>query len=151
MLFAKAAIAFLLMPGIVAFGLPLVLAPVRLARPDGLLLVAVGTTFLLWCVREFYVSGKGTLAPWQPPTELVVTGLYRLSRNPMYVAVALILWGWALAFRSRNLAFYALAVMVAFHLRVIFYEEPTLARAFGQGWTRYTAKVPRWLSLSRLQ
>jgi protein-S-isoprenylcysteine O-methyltransferase Ste14 len=146
MLFWKALLAFLVLPGIVAFAAPLLLlkpaaAPFTL---PGVIVVVAGSALLLWCVREFYVSGRGTLAPWSPPQTLVVTGVYRFSRNPMYVAVVLILWGWAAGFQSRGLAIYALAVMLAFHLRVVFGEEPWLAGRYGQQWDRYRALVPRW-------
>jgi protein-S-isoprenylcysteine O-methyltransferase Ste14 len=104
----------------------------------------VGTTLLLWCVREFYVAGKGTLAPWTPPRHLVVSGPYRFSRNPMYVAVALVLSGWAIAFQTRALIIYALAVICAFHLRILLGEEPWLARTHGDAWRRYRSRVPRW-------
>ena len=63
----------------------------------------------------------------------------------MYVAVLLVLVGWATAFRSRALAIYAVAVGIAFHLRVVLAEEPTLARMFPAEWQAYRAKVPRWL------
>ena len=104
-----------------------------------------GIVGLFACVRAFYVEGRGTLAPWSPPKHLVVSGLYRYSRNPMYVSVVLILWGWAAGFHSRALAIYVAAVMVAFHLRVVFGEEPWLARTHGEAWHRYKAAVPRWL------
>jgi protein-S-isoprenylcysteine O-methyltransferase Ste14 len=112
----------------------------------GLIPLALGVVLLFWCVRDFYVAGKGTLAPWTPPQDLVVVGLYRLSRNPMYIAVLLVLLGWAVAFRSRPLAFYALALAIAFHLRVVLHEEPFLARTHGERWTQYRARVPRWFS-----
>jgi protein-S-isoprenylcysteine O-methyltransferase Ste14 len=89
-------------------------------------------------VWSFYSEGRGTLAPWSPPRHLVVGGLYHYSRNPMYVSVVLILWGWALGFRSRGLAVYALAVMAAFHLRVVLGEEPWLERTHGDAWARYS-------------
>ena len=152
-LFRRAVLAFLVLPGTAAF-----LIPLWLFRPGdsaqafdrlGLIPLTFGSVLLLWCVREFYVVGKGTLAPWAPPQELVVTGLYRFSRNPMYIAVALVLWGWALGFRSRPLATYAVAVMIAFHLRVILGEEPWLARAHGAQWVRYKSQVPRWLGVYR--
>ena len=95
-------------------------------------------------MRDFYVSGKGTLAPWAPPKNLVVVGLYRYSRNPMYVAVALILLGWASAFVSMALFVYLLCVVAAFQLRVVFGEEPWLARTHGQAWQQYACRVPRW-------
>ena len=117
-------------------------APVRSL---GLVLLALGLGLLLWCVRDFYVAGRGTLAPWAPPEQLVVVGLYRVTRNPMYVAVVLILVGWALAFGGLALWLYAGAVAIAFHLRVVFGEEPWLARRHGEQWTRYRASVPRWL------
>jgi len=145
-LFWKALFAFLALPGVVAFAVPLLLlkpAATSVSLP-GSMLVAAGSVLLLWCVRDFYVAGKGTLAPWSPPEALVVTGVYRFSRNPMYVAVDVILWGWAVGFRSGALAIYALVVMAAFHLRVVFGEEPWLANRYGARWQRYTASVPRW-------
>ena len=147
-LLARAVVAFLVLPGTVAFVVPLVLLrPGRAASFDllGLVPFCVGTALLLWCVRDFYAAGKGTLAPWAPPQRLVTIGWYRFSRNPMYIAVALILWGWALGFRSRALAIYALVVMVAFHVRVVVNEEPWLARTHGDEWARYKAQVPRWI------
>jgi len=111
----------------------------------GLLPLGVGLYLLLWCVRDFYVAGKGTLAPWSPPRHLVTTGLYRFSRNPMYVAVTLMLIGWSISTPSGPLAIYAVFVVVAFALRVRFGEEPWLARAHGAAWEEYKARVPRWL------
>jgi protein-S-isoprenylcysteine O-methyltransferase Ste14 len=148
-LFWQAVLAFLVLPGTVAFVVPLSLiapaAPGPFVDPSGLIPLALGLVLLLWCVRDFYVAGRGTLAPWAPPRELVMTGFYRFSRNPMYIAVVLVLWGWALGFRSPSLAIYALGVTLAFHLRVVFSEEPWLARTHGEKWTRYKDQVPRWL------
>ena len=147
-LFVRALLAFLALPGVVAYLVPWLFLPPASEwsiHLIGLLPFALGTTLLLWCVRDFYVSGKGTLAPWAPPQNLVVTGLYRYSRNPMYLAVVLILCGWALMFRSASLAIYALVVVMAFHLRVVLNEEPYLARRHGDRWVQYKATVPRWL------
>ena len=112
-LFFKALVAFIALPGVVAYIVPaLLLGPGTNAQTPGgagLAGIAAGTALLLWCVGEFYVSGKGTLAPWTPPIQLVVSGPYRFSRNPMYVAVALVLCGWTLAFRSRAHAIYTAA------------------------------------------
>ena len=147
-LFLQALLAFLALPGMVAFAVPWLIARGG-ARASydaaGIVLLAAGTLLLLWCVREFYVAGKGTLAPWTPPRHLVVSGLYRYSRNPMYVAVALVLAGWALTFHSRALAIYATAVVTAFHLRIVLGEEPWLARTHGAAWTNYKSRVPRWI------
>ncbi len=71
--------------------------PRHLVTPRGVPLLGLGTVLLLWCVRDFYVAGRGTLAPWDPPRHLVTVGLYRVSRNPMYLAVLLVLTGWAIA------------------------------------------------------
>ena len=147
-MFLRAVLAFLTLPGIVAFAIPLLFLKPADSPPfvaSAALLLGFGVFLLLWCVRQFYVEGKGTLAPWSPPRHLVVSGLYRVSRNPMYIAVVLILIGWAVGFRSRALAIYAVVVTLAFHLRVVFGEEPWLARKYGDEWVRYRARVPRWL------
>ena len=147
MLFGRAVAAFLILPGAVGFLVPWLLRPDPAHRSFHALALApltIGIFLLLWCVRDFYVAGKGTLAPWDPPRRLVIVGLYRRSRNPMYVAVSLVLIGWALAYRSEALLIYALAVMLMFHLRVVFFEEPWLARTHGEDWQRYRTRVPRW-------
>ena len=145
-LFVRALFAFLALPGTVAFLAPcLLVAPAeRSLSALGLVALLPGIAGLLWCVWSVYTAARGTLAPWSPPRHLVTSGLYRYSRNPMYVSVVLILWGWGTGFHSRTLALYALAVMLAFHARVILGEEPWLARTHGDTWARYQARVPRW-------
>jgi protein-S-isoprenylcysteine O-methyltransferase Ste14 len=133
----------------VAFLVPLgILAPGGIeafVEPAAVIPLGAGVGLLLSCVREFYVAGRGTLAPWAPPVRLVTSGPYRFSRNPMYVAVLLVLSGWAWGFRSMRLVVYAAAVTLAFHLRVLLHEEPFLNRTHGAVWLRYRARVPRWL------
>jgi protein-S-isoprenylcysteine O-methyltransferase Ste14 len=145
----RALLAFLALPGIIAFAVPIMVligsSHTRLAHPLGTIPLALGIGALLWCVRDFYVAGRGTLAPWAPPKRLVVVGLYRYSRNPMYIAVTLILVGWALTFASTGLAIYAACVAIAFHVRVIVAEEPYLAATHGDEWVRYEASVRRWI------
>jgi protein-S-isoprenylcysteine O-methyltransferase Ste14 len=152
-LLPKAIVAFLALPGTVAFVIPLaLLAPAgrsTFSNPVGFIPLGVGILGLLWCVVEFYRAGRGTLAPWAPPKALVVTGLYRYSRNPMYVAVLLILLGWSIGFRSGTLGSYAAMIAIAFHLRVILNEEPFLMRTHGQAWRHYASTVPRWLGARR--
>lgn len=143
----RAVIAFLALPGVVAFLVPATwvwFSSLSLLCPLGLVLIAFGTATLVWCVRDFYIAGKGTLAPWAPPQALVIVGLYRYSRNPMYVAVAVILLGWAVLFLSVPLLMYALVVIVAFHFRVVFGEELWLARKHGDVWKEYAQCVRRW-------
>ena len=147
-LLVRAIAAFLLLPGMVAFAVPIFLLaprkPFSLFNPLGLAPLAVGIVLLLWCVQQFYAAGKGTLAPWSPPQNLVVSGPYRFSRNPMYVAVVLVLVGWAVSFRSARLAVYAALMTVVFHLRVVLFEEPWLTRTHGGEWIRYQSQVRRW-------
>jgi protein-S-isoprenylcysteine O-methyltransferase Ste14 len=147
-LFWRALIAFLLLPGMVAFVVPWSLRP-RAAEVHvaGVPVLAVGVVLLLWCVRDFYVAGRGSLAPWAPPKNLGVVGLYRWSRNPMYIAVLTILCGWAIVFASRGLWIYAASIAIAFHLRVVLGEEPWLAHTHGQAWADYRANVPRWFGV----
>ncbi|WP_455245102.1 methyltransferase family protein [Petrachloros mirabilis] len=148
-MFLRALIAFLVLPGTVAFIVPVAWLwytdRTQLDLPFGLVILVVGVAGLMWCVRDFYVSGKGTLAPWAPPEKLVVVGLYRYSRNPMYISVALMLLGWAVSFGSLFLYLYTLIVVTAFHIRVVWGEEPWLARKYGSDWERYSSQVRRWL------
>lgn len=147
-MFAHAVVAFVLLPGVVAYLVPATWAWATgqvFRWPYGVAAIALGSAGLLWCVRDFHVSGKGTLAPWTPPQALVTVGLYRWSRNPMYVCVVMVLLGWAIAFGSADLLVYALAVAVGFHLRVVFGEEPWLARVHGADWQQYSRRVRRWL------
>ena len=80
-----------------------------------------------------------------PPKELIVQGLYRYVRNPMYLSVSTIVLGEALLTRSRTLLLYWGIFFVAANLFVILYEEPKLRRQFGESYERYTQRVGRWL------
>ena len=144
--FPQALFAFFALPGMVAFVIPWLLRPPDAhSNPAGIAILLLGIILLLWCVRDFYVAGRGTLAPWSPPKRLVIVGLYRLSRNPMYIAVLLVLCGWATLFESRPLWVYAALIAIAFHLRVVLGEEPWLDRTHGAEWLAYRERVPRWL------
>lgn len=111
----------------------------------GLLAIGLGTILLALCIIEFARSGRGTLSPADPPRRLVVRGLYRYVRNPMYLSVTLIVLGEVALTRSRPLLVYWLAWFVAVNLFVIGYEEPTLRRQFGTDYQRYTSAVRRWM------
>jgi protein-S-isoprenylcysteine O-methyltransferase Ste14 len=142
-----------LVPGTVAGYLPWQFFGLSTARVNpgnpvhllGLLILALGTVLLGACIWEFARSGRGTLAPVDPPRELVVRGLYRYVRNPMYLSVALILIGELLLTRSRALLGFAGAWFVVVNLFVVGYEEPALRRRFGESYRRYTASVGRWV------
>jgi len=148
-MFFRALLAFLMVPVVVTGVVPFMLAandPYKGAgNLSGLLLIGIGLTILLWCVRDFYVSGKGTLAPWDPPKKLVTVGLYRYVRNPMYVGVVFILSGWAVVTASPIILGFTLFLFMAFYLRVKTHEEPWAEANFGAEWLAYKSNVPRWL------
>lgn len=113
--------------------------------PVGWLLVVAGIAILLHAFARFALEGRGTPAPVAPTERLVVGGIYRHVRNPMYVAVLSIVLGQALLFSSWTVAAYlviAAAAMISF---VRLYEEPTLARRYGDEYEAYRRAVPGWL------
>jgi len=105
----------------------------------------MGTVILLWSCWEFAFRGKGTPAPIDPPKVLVAEGVYRFVRNPMYLGAVFILLGHVLWFQSLRLLIYVAAITAAFHLFVVFYEEPFLHRKFGESYADYCQRVPRWV------
>ena len=113
--------------------------------PAGALLGAAGIAIYLWCLWDFAVAGRGTPAPIDPPTRLVVRGLYRYVRNPMYVGVLAVIAAWALLFRSTAVLEYGAAVCAGFTLFVVLVEEPLLRRRFGAAYADYCRDVGRWL------
>ena len=110
----------------------------------GIAVAAVGGALALWCVLTFVFVGRGTPAPFDPPRRLVVEGPYGLVRNPMYIGAGLALGGAALFYQSWPLLSYVGVFWLASHLFVVWYEEPTLRRTFGQEYEAYRARVPRW-------
>lgn len=111
----------------------------------GLLSIGTGAALLGACILEFARSGRGTLSPVDPPRRLVVRGLYRYVRNPMYLSVTTIVLGEALLIQSRELAVYWALWFLGANLFVIGYEEPTLRQRFGASYDEYKRQVGRWL------
>src|SRR5579871_6552321 len=149
MLLLRALLSFLVLPVVVACIVPLALLPEDRWRVQGTFagwpVLGFGLLVLLICVRDFYVFGKGTLAPWDPPKRLVTGGPYKFVRNPMYVGVVCIVAGWGMITGSYLLAGYAVFLVLGFHMRVLLYEEPKLAQQFPADWQRYSSRVNRWL------
>src|SRR5437588_5854866 len=123
-----------------------IVAPTTTGAPQitGMIMVAVGTAIALWCVFTFVFVGKGTPAPFDPPRRLVIRGPYRFVRNPMYIGAVLVLAGLAIFYQSISVAIYAGLFLLAAHIFVVAYEEPTLRRTFGQEYDAYCVRVRRW-------
>jgi len=120
------------------------------SRYFGVPLIVLGASGLLWCIWQFFSEGRGTLAPVDAPKHLVVRGLYTYVRNPMYVSVATILIGETILFLSTAIMIEAGIFMVLAYSFVVFYEEPTLRRQFGESYERYSQTVGRWIPRRRV-
>src|SRR5258708_3820782 len=111
----------------------------------GILMMLLGAAAYFRCAWEFAVRGLGTPAPIAPTKFLVTTALHRYVRNPMYLGVLGVLLGEAATFRALVLLEYAAFCFAAVYLFVLFYEEPTLRRQFGESYEEYRRSVPRWI------
>jgi protein-S-isoprenylcysteine O-methyltransferase Ste14 len=148
------ALFFLLAPGVVVGLIPWLLtrwqvheplpywAPVRVL---GAILLVAGLIALVGAFVRFVVEGFGTPAPVAAPERLVVGGVYRYVRNPMYVAVLAAIVGQALLLGQLGLLLYAAGAWLVVAAFVRFYEEPTLTRRFGAEYEAYRRAVPAWL------
>jgi|SRR5687767_1168585 len=150
MLLLKNLLLTLVVPGTIVVYVPLLLAGGRppasgLVLLLALVLLGTGGVIYAWCLWDFAAFGRGTPAPINAPKKLVVHGLYRYTRNPMYVGALAVLLGWAVMFQGRALLIYALCVGICFHLFVVVYEERRLGQQFGAEYHDYCEKVGRWL------
>ncbi len=144
---------FVIAPGTVAGLIPWLITHWRLgegasigAMIFGLILIVPSLAALVECFVRFANHG-GTPAPVAAPPQLVITGLYRRTRNPMYVAVLGLIFGQAFLFASAALIAYGVGIFFLFMLWVSVYEEPTLRASFGEDYETYCANVPRWRPL----
>ena len=94
---------------------------------------------------DFASFGKGTPAPIDAPKKLIIRGLYRYTRNPMYVGVLTVVLAWVVLFQAAGLVVYAVIVATCFHMFILLYEEPHLEREFGSEYLVYKSNVGRWL------
>lgn len=153
LLFLKNLLFTLIVPGAVAVYVPLGLAggheglPPKwdMAQYAALLPLATGCAVYFWCLWDFASFGRGTPAPIDAPRRLVVRGLYRYVRNPMYVGVLLVIAGWALLFQSPRVLGYGAVVALVFHLFVVAVEESSLCGKFCNSYGQYCREVGRWV------
>lgn len=150
---AGSALFFIAAPGVVAGVMPWVLTDryrLPLSTLPGLvlagwILILAAVALLLHSFARFALEGLGTPAPVAPTERLVVGGIYRHVRNPMYVAVLSIILGQALLFSSWAVFGYGIVAAAAMVSFVRLYEEPTLARRYGAEYEAYRRAVPGWL------
>ena len=156
MLWIRGFIFTLLVPAVLGFVLPATIDPPR-RRPGGVW-IAVGMLIYGLCLIRFLLAGgtpaiffsrRWRLLIGEEPESLVSAGLYRFSRNPMYVGVLMVVLGQAMLFASLRLVAYGCALFLFFHLTVVFAEEPHLRATRGQSYDVYCQAVPRWLGLPR--
>lgn len=110
----------------------------------GIFITFIGLLIVFYCIFDFAIKGKGTLSPADKTKQLVISGFYKYSRNPIYVGVVLILIGETFFFISIELAIYTFIVFVGFHFFVIFVEEPRLKKDFKEQYTQYIHNINRW-------
>ncbi len=122
-----------------------IVGPWMAGRLISLIAIVVGAAILIRCIWDFAAKGRGTLAPIDPPRRLVVQGLYRYVRNPMYLGVLILLLGQAAFFQSVELLQYTAAWFIFVNLFVVLYEEPSLRRRFGDSYEQYSESVHRWV------
>ena len=149
-LFLKNLLFTIMVPGTVAVYVPVFVfshdpAQLSLTVLVGALLLTAGGIIYFWCLWDFASVGRGTPAPIDAPKHLIVRGLYHYTRNPMYVGVATIIFGWALLFKALGIGIYGVGAIAFFHIFVVLYEEPHLADEFGASYNEYCLEVSRWL------
>jgi protein-S-isoprenylcysteine O-methyltransferase Ste14 len=153
LLFVETVLFTVLVPGTVTIWLPRWLGiwgdtsgpPWTIWHDAALVPLTLGLAVYARCVWEFASRGRGIPAPLDHPKHLVVTGLYRYVRNPMYVGVLLVLLGEALFFQSVSFLEYTLIWFAFVNVAVLVYEEPNLRRKFGDSYERYRSSVRRWI------
>ena len=122
-------------------GLPL---PAELP-PAGIVMMVMGACLALVCVGTFVTLGRGTPAPFDPPSEFVARGPYKFVRNPMYIGGLFLLLGLGLFTKSAAIVVFVVLLSLLVHLGVVYLEEPGLEKRFGESYQKYKKTVNRWL------
>ena len=145
----------ILQPGLVAGLFPYLILGERvkqifseyfgLSQYFGSIIFFIGLIIMIKTILQFAFEGKGTLSPADPTKKLVVKGLYKYSRNPMYIGVMSMLIGEAIFFEAGRFWFYVAGIGLAFNLFILLVEEPRLKRDFGEEYMQYCNKVRRWV------
>lgn len=130
-------------------------------RYTGLILIFMGTLFYMRSALNFLVHGGGTPAIWfskhlklligEEPFKLVSSGIYKYSRNPMYLGVIMVVYGLSIFFESKDIFVYACMLIVFFHIVIIFLEEPHLRRKYGEEFERYLQETNRWFGVKSIK
>jgi protein-S-isoprenylcysteine O-methyltransferase Ste14 len=154
-LFFRNLLFTILQPGIVAGLVPYLIVgaklksvlnqPMQSLQYVAVLIFFVGVSITLICIISFAIRGQGTLSPADPTKKLVVTGLYRFSRNPMYIGVLLILIGETIFFQSISLLIYSFCIFLMFNAFILFLEEPRLRKDFEKEYEQYCKTVRKWI------
>ncbi len=153
-LFLRNLMYTILMPGLVAGLIPYLIVrdelnkdlfPLHWFHYLGVILFVIGLVVLIFCIFKFAIEGRGTLSPTDPTKRLVVTGLYRFSRNPMYIGVIIMLIGEAIFTLVVDLWIYSGVVFLLFNFFIMTIEEPRLKKDFVEEYKQYCIKVMRWI------
>jgi len=105
----------------------------------------IGTLIIIWCSVDMVHKGRGTPAHFDPPKRLIIRGLYRYVRNPIYLGALLIQLGYIISFASGVMISYFLFFLLCYHILIVFVEEPILKNTFGAEYDEYSKNVPRWI------
>lgn len=144
----KAVLSVITLPGVIIAVLPFSLEFI-FYEPGTIYfgaLISYGIAWMLiiYCTSLFARKGRGTITPWSPPTKLVVSGPFMLTRNPIFLAMIIGNISLAIFFNSLILIIYSLVATIIFHIRVVFHEEPFLAKEHGEQWYKYCQLTTRW-------